>query len=415
MPSLNAELFQTLVDLLTPFLPSEHQARMLLTLALGSASPVPGTLDLKGSPRECATVMVQRLSREDLWAVLEKANASADWELTLAGLRDRLFAGNGSVFISYAHVDIATAEKVETALRAAGFAVFIDKTALHGGDWDAMIENALREHDRLVLLLSPHSMPRRKEVHREWFYFDQNRKPIHPILIADCDLHSRMYAYNFRDARADLDAALKQIIADLRLPFQLLTDTAPTDPFDGYRRSAIAELSNRTELDTRFVQLTVLLDRGKDSQETRFIEPPDARRYTDLRALLADVPDKAFVLLGDPGSGKSTLLRRLLLDHSRDRMSDGGNGIAFFVPLNSYRAEAGKPLPAPNVWLNDRWNSLNPTMPALDGLLRAGRVLLLLDALNEMPHLDKDDYRERIAHWQTFLRTALATGSRAVF
>jgi formylglycine-generating enzyme required for sulfatase activity len=319
-----------------------------------------------------------------------------------------------SVFISYARPDQAAAERVEAALTAAGFAVFIDKT-MGGGDWDSMIETALREHDRLILLLSPHSMPFRKEVHREWFYFDQNRKPIHPLYLVECDLHSRMYAYNFRDARADFDAALRQLIDDLRQPFQLLTDAAPADPFDGYRRSAIAELSTRAELDTRFVQLTVLLDRGKDSQETRFIEPPDARRYTDLRALLADVPDKAFVLLGDPGSGKSTLLRRLLLDHSRDRMTDGGNGIAFFVPLNSYRAEAGKPLPDPGAWLNERWKSLYPDLPPLDGLLRAGRVLLLLDALNEMPHLDKDDYRERIAHWQTFLRTALTTGSRAVF
>jgi hypothetical protein len=51
-----------------------------------------------------------------------------------------------------------------------------------------MTIEALQESQRMVLLLSDASMPYRKEVHREWFYFDQEKKPIYPIYIEDCKL-----------------------------------------------------------------------------------------------------------------------------------------------------------------------------------------------------------------------------------
>ena len=43
------------------------------------------------------------------------------------------------------------------------------------------------------------------------------------------------------------------------------------------------------------------------------------------------------------------------------------------------------------------------------------RVLLLLDALNEMPHRDADDFRERVEKWRCFLRDDFPPGNRAVF
>ena len=37
-----------------------------------------------------------------------------------------------------------------------------------------------------------------------------------------------------------------------------------------------------------------------------------------------------------------------------------------------------------------------PNLPSLDDLLAQGRVLLLLDALNEMPHRSAQEYAERV-------------------
>lgn len=106
------------------------------------------------------------------------------------------------VFISYARPDQEVAEKVEACLTDAGVRVFRDASDIRtGANWDLAIEEALPQCQRLVLLLSPSSMPYRKELHREWFYFDQQRKPIYPLYIADCELHSRFFAYNYIDAR----------------------------------------------------------------------------------------------------------------------------------------------------------------------------------------------------------------------
>jgi hypothetical protein len=43
-----------------------------------------------------------------------------------------------------------------------------------------------------------------------------------------------------------------------------------------------------------------------------------------------------------------------------------------------------------------------------------GRVVLLLDAVNELPHADEADYRERIPCWRDFLGQ-LPAGTRTLF
>ena len=88
------------------------------------------------------------------------------------------------VFISYARTDHAVAEQTETFLTEAGVRVFRDVQIPSGADWDDQIEMALRDCNRMVLLLSRSSMPSRKEVYREWFEFNQKNKPIHPLLAA---------------------------------------------------------------------------------------------------------------------------------------------------------------------------------------------------------------------------------------
>ncbi len=120
------------------------------------------------------------------------------------------------VFISYARPDSAVADAVETYLLAAGFRVFRDRQAIEVGDnWDMTIEKALNEATHMVVLLSAASMPYRKEVYREWFAFDQWRKPILPLLIQDATLHSRFLSNNYADGRTDLSGALKQLVQTL--------------------------------------------------------------------------------------------------------------------------------------------------------------------------------------------------------
>ena len=81
--------------------------------------------------------------------------------------------------------------------------------------WSQKIEAGLRKAGRMVLLLSKASMPYRKEVEREWFYFDMQKKPIYTLLVEDCDINSRLIQVNYVDAHMNVDAAVDQLVNTL--------------------------------------------------------------------------------------------------------------------------------------------------------------------------------------------------------
>ena len=325
------------------------------------------------------------------------------------------------VFISYARPDQIAAEKVAAFLTASGVNVFRDTSDIGAGaNWDLTIERALRECQCMVLLLSPDSMPERKEVHREWFRFDQRGKPIYPLYLRNCELHSRFDSRHYIDARFDFQGALGSLLDALRRDFAapepLEAGEREPDALTTFRRERIAEWSQpRYDLDKRFVNLTLLLDKGPDDPQ-RWQRAPDEFRFHDLRDALAKAKDDpALVLLGAPGSGKSTLLRRLQLDHSQDRLAGGRDEISFFIQLNGYRARAGGPRPEAREWLAARWAAAYPRLAPLDAWLQKGKALLLLDALNEMPHRSADDYRELAGLWREFAQEAARSGNRILF
>ncbi|MEP7336841.1 MAG: SUMF1/EgtB/PvdO family nonheme iron enzyme [Acidobacteriota bacterium] len=332
------------------------------------------------------------------------------------------------VFISFASPDQDIAEKVKTFLNAAGMRVFFAPESIGPGDnWITSIDHALRECQAMVLLMSPHSMPERKEVEREWNYFDLNRKPIYPLYLQQCEKHSRLVALNHTDAQTDLPGALEKVLKKLQHNFGIReartsatqtsaeekdadADPAP-DPLTEYRRGRIAEWSKpRYDLDKRFVNLTLLLDKG-ESEMQRWQRAED-QRFNDLRDVLETAKDDAaLVLLGAPGSGKSTLLRRLELDHSEDCLRAGGGRISFFIQLNRYNGD----LPEPREWLAAQWKKQSPQLPPLESCLQTGQALLLLDALNEMPHRSAEHYRQLVERWRAFVQEAAEQGNRLVF
>jgi hypothetical protein len=121
------------------------------------------------------------------------------------------------IFISYAHADIEYARIVHQVLEQAGFRIFRDEKDIKvGDDWDKKISEALDQTTHMVLLLSKTSMPDRREVRREWFYFDTKRQaPILPLLLEDCKINDRLINRNYADARKDFEAALKQLLSAL--------------------------------------------------------------------------------------------------------------------------------------------------------------------------------------------------------
>ena len=245
--------FQQLVRIVQrqPLFASEVQRRNLVTLAFGiggRAEIILAQLDLSGNPMNAAITLVNFLLQ---YGQVERGVAAlgvlVDQLLANMGLGDdadfladviaryKLVdkpaimplaipsapspvadSGDKYVFISYARPERAIAEQVEAYLNAAGFRAFRDTMDIRTGDlWDMKIEKALDEATHMVLLLSAASMPYRKEVYREWFYFDQQRKPLLPLYLQDCTLHSRLSAINYIDARKNLATALQKLVNDL--------------------------------------------------------------------------------------------------------------------------------------------------------------------------------------------------------
>ena len=319
------------------------------------------------------------------------------------------------IFLSYARPDQAVAAQVESYLTAAGVCVFFDiKSIPPGANWNQTIEKGLRECPSMVLLLSPDSMPEhdtgRKEVEREWFYFDQERKPIYPLFIRDCKLNSRFVGINYIDARIDLPGALARLLNEL-LPKPATSPAQKPSALTDFYRARIADWEQKNyALDQRFVNLTLVLDKREEEQRAKNL------RFDNLHEVLEQTNDqRARVLLGAPGSGKSTLLRRLQYDHCKDRLRDGRDEISFFIQLNGYRGNAKGELPEPREWLNARWAALYPALPPLETWLQTGRVLLLLDALNEMPHKDTSTYFDLVGLWREFAQVASNLGNQLVF
>jgi formylglycine-generating enzyme required for sulfatase activity/class 3 adenylate cyclase len=186
----------------------------------------------------------------------------------------------------------------------------------------------------------------------------------------------------------------------------------PPRDWPAYRAVRIAEwCQGRHKLDERFVRMSLSLGpqhRGASEPDT----PPE--RFSGLQEALDRRDEPALMVVGEPGSGKSTLLRRLELTSAVDSISDFGNTVTFYIPLSGYRPG---PDGDPWSWLQHRWAERNPLLPPLSSLLSERRLLLLLDALNEMPHTTEQQYRQLVLGWRRFITETLAEqpGNRAVF
>jgi class 3 adenylate cyclase/formylglycine-generating enzyme required for sulfatase activity len=195
---------------------------------------------------------------------------------------------------------------------------------------------------------------------------------------------------------------------------QELARTQPCDLEQYFATRALEWSQPRYQLDTRFVQLTMLIDRGEDAEDERW--RASERVIEDVREMLADPDEPAVVVLGAPGAGKSTILRRLELDAATAGLRHGDGLVTFFVPLNQYRPD-GDALPEPARWLHEAWAVRYPDLPPLEELERDGRACYVLDGLNEMQTPGTGGFRDAVRQWKAFVERTVerSSGNRIVF
>lgn len=100
----------------------------------------------------------------------------------------------------------------------------------------------------------------------------------------------------------------------------------------------------------------------------------------------------AFIILGEPGCGKTTTLQKIAYDHALDRLQNQGSLTPVFVRLSLQHDDS------PFVFLEKTWNQ--HTGSSFADALAAGRLLLLLDGVNELPH--DQSLGQRLKDWRLF-------------
>ncbi|MFD6886505.1 NACHT domain-containing protein [Streptomyces sp. NPDC059957] len=125
---------------------------------------------------------------------------------------------------------------------------------------------------------------------------------------------------------------------------------------------------------------------------------------TPVKAEVALNAAERVLLRGPAGSGKSTLVQWLALNAARSsfgpQLRDWNTLVPFVLPLRSFNSPAG--LPRPGDWLTATGVPLTAPEGWVEQLLAAGRALVLVDGVDEVPpHL-----RSRTESWLRELLTA---------
>lgn len=93
------------------------------------------------------------------------------------------------------------------------------------------------------------------------------------------------------------------------------------------------------------------------------------------------------LLVGRPGSGKSTALARLLLQEAENALSDRNAKIPVLVELRYLLSEANESSVCDRIlaFMHKHDPALDIDEAGIKQLLRQGRLLLLVDGVNELP------------------------------
>jgi hypothetical protein len=93
------------------------------------------------------------------------------------------------VFISYSRKDLAFVEQLADDLKKAGVDVWYDVSGIRGGTrWRVEIENAVRNSQCTIVVLSPDSIAS-EWVDREFLFASNLKRKIIPLYYRPCELH----------------------------------------------------------------------------------------------------------------------------------------------------------------------------------------------------------------------------------
>jgi HEAT repeat protein len=157
---------------------------------------------------------------------------------------------------------------------------------------------------------------------------------------------------------------------------------------DGYTQTDVANLVD-FGLMVQTIQEQEKRQEGKESQDSEQ-EKSKIARFPVLDGIRKYAADHV-LLVGRPGSGKSTALRKMLVDEAQKVLDGQSSLIPVLIELRSWRTSY-------IALIKDffRVHKLRLEEATIDDLLFEGKLLLLVDGVNELPDAKQDirDFRK---------------------
>jgi len=146
-----------------------------------------------------------------------------------------------------------------------------------------------------------------------------------------------------------------------------------------------------------------------DQSAQSTLQPLVQRKYAETRRSLVDLVDehRRLVIKGNPGSGKTLTLKWLAQRFARRALTHHDLPLPLFISLREYRAGVeGKPQTFFDFvlgYIREHYSSAPfQDRDSLKLYLNTGRIVLLLDGLNEIPITDYHDYSLRLQEINVF-------------
>ncbi len=141
-------------------------------------------------------------------------------------------------------------------------------------------------------------------------------------------------------------------------------------------------------------------------------EPPSDRTVVGqqgTRLAMTDVllTHSKSIILGKPGAGKTTLLQHLAIQCVNGHLY--ADHIPVFISLRTFATEArAKGDFSLENWIREQWTTFGLTTLQVHSLLQHGKLLVLLDGLDEIPRQDSHDLTYQIQKFtETFPQSAI--------
>ena len=139
-----------------------------------------------------------------------------------------------NLFISYAHADTPFVEQLEADLRKRGFAPWVDRRGLAGGQhWRRQLQEAVDRAQVVLVVLSPEGVSS-KYVQNEYGYAEEEGKLILPLYYRPCKIPLELRGIQWIDFQHSYEQGLEALL-------QVLAQRQPPAPASAAAPPSLSE------------------------------------------------------------------------------------------------------------------------------------------------------------------------------